>query len=65
MPFACHTDILKKYLTEDKDNLNPILRKMVKDGITFYGVLPNNDIELLNVNTYEDYLNIMEKNISG
>jgi Uncharacterized MobA-related protein len=65
MPFACHTDILKKYLTEDKDNLNPILRKMVKDGITFYGVLPNSDMELLNVNTYEDYLNIMEKNISG
>ena len=65
MPFACHTDILKKYLTEDKDNLNPILRKMVKDGITLYGVLPQDDIELLNVNKYEDYLNIIEKNISG
>ncbi|MEN6291289.1 MAG: NTP transferase domain-containing protein, partial [Methanobacterium sp.] len=64
MPFACHVDILKKYLTENKDNLNPILRKMVKDGIKLYGVTPHNDTELLNNNEYEDYLNILEKNIS-
>ena len=64
MPFACHTNILKKYLTENKDNLNPILRKMVKEGITLYGVPPHDDIELLNINEYEDYLNILEKNIS-
>ena len=64
MPFACHVDILKKYLTENKDNLNPILRKMVKDGIKLYGVTPHNDTELLNINEYEDYLNILEKNIS-
>lgn len=65
MPFACHVDILKKYLTENKDNLNPILRKMVKGGVTLYGVPPHDDIELLNINEYEDYLDILEKNISG
>ena len=65
MPFACRADILKKYLTENKDNLNPILRKMVKDGIKLYGVTPHDDTELLNINEYEDYLNILEKNISG
>ncbi len=65
MPFACHVDILKKYLTENKDNLNPILRKMVKEGIKLYGVPPHDDTELLNINEYEDYLNILEKNTSG
>lgn len=65
MPFACHVDILKKYLTKNRDNLNPILRKMVKDGIKLYGVTPHNDTELLNINEYEDYLHILEKNISG
>jgi molybdenum cofactor cytidylyltransferase len=56
MPFACHTDILKKYLTGNKDNLNPILRKMVKNRIIFYGVPPRDDMELLNINKYNDYL---------
>ncbi len=65
MPFACSADILKKYLTENKDNLNPILRKMVKDGVKLYGVPPHDGTELLNINEYEDYLNILEKNISG
>lgn len=65
MPFACSADILKKYLTENKDNLNPILGKMVKDGVKLYGVPPHDDTELLNINKYEDYLNILEKNISG
>ena len=65
MPFACHVGILKKYLTENKDNLNPILRNMVKDGVKLYGIPPHDDAELLNINEYEDYLNILEKNISG
>lgn len=65
MPFACHMDILKKYLTGNKDNLNPILRKMVKDGVILYGVSPGDDIELLNINKYDDYLNILKKSISG
>lgn len=64
MPFACHLNILKKYLTGNKDNLNPILREMVKDGVMFYGVPPRDDMELLNINKYDDYLNILKKNIS-
>lgn len=61
MPFACHLDILKKYLTGNKDNLNPILRKMVKDGVIFYGVSPRDDMELLNINNYDDYLECRKK----
>ena len=61
MPFACHLDILKKYLTGNKDNLNPILREMVKDGVIFYGVSPRDDMELLNINNYGDYLKCRKK----
>ena len=61
MPFACHSNILKKYLTGNKDNLNPILRKMVKDGVIFYGVSPRDDMELLNINNYDDYLECRKK----
>jgi len=61
MPFACHLDILKRYLRTNKDNLNPILRKMVKDGVIFYGVSPRNDLELININTYGDYLKCIKK----
>ncbi len=56
MPFVCHVDILKKYLSVNKDNLNPILRKMLKEGVIFYGVPPKDDLELVNINNYGDYL---------
>lgn len=56
MPFVCHTKLLLKYLSGYKDNLNPILRKMIADGIVFYGTPAIKDIELLNINQYEDYL---------
>ncbi len=65
MPFACHINILKKYLDVNKDNLNPILRKMIKDGIIFYGVSPKDDLELVNINRYEDYLSVLKKSISN
>lgn len=65
MPFACHLNILKKYLAVHNDNLNPILRKMVKDGIIFYGVSPRGDLELININKYDDYLKVLKKSISG
>lgn len=61
MPFACHLNILKKYLATNKDNLNPILREMIKDGVIFYGVPPKDDLELVNINTYEDYLNVLKE----
>jgi len=65
MPFACHADILKKYLTMNKDNLNPILRKMHEDGVIFYGVPSKDELELVNVNTYDDYIHVLKKSRSG
>jgi len=56
MPFVCHSKLLLKYLPEHEDNLNPILRKMITDYVIFYGVSAVNDLELVNINRYEDYL---------
>lgn len=58
MPFVCHKDLLLKYLPDHEDNLNPILRKMIVDGVVFYGTPPVKDIELININRYEDYLHV-------
>jgi len=64
MPFACHINMLKKYLAVNKDNLNPILRKMIKYGAIFYGVPPIDDLELININKYDDYIIVLKKSIS-
>jgi molybdenum cofactor cytidylyltransferase len=56
MPFVCHTDLLLKYLPGQNDNINPILRDMISDGVVFYGTPPLNDLELVNINRYNDYL---------
>ncbi|HMK54212.1 MAG TPA: NTP transferase domain-containing protein [Methanobacteriaceae archaeon] len=61
MPFVCHRGLLMKYLSQDEDNLNPILRKMKSDGVNFYGVPHREEIELININRYEDYLNVQEE----
>ena len=61
MPFACHLDILKKYLVGHNDNLNPLLRKMVADGVILYGVPPRDDLELININNYDEYLQALKK----
>lgn len=58
MPFLCHSNLLLKYLAEHKDNLNPVLREMISDGVIFYGIPPKNDLELININRYQDYLDI-------
>ena len=58
MPFLCHSDLLLKYLPYHKDNLNPVLLEMIGDGIVFCGVPPINKLELININTYQDYLDI-------
>ena len=60
MPFACHTKLLLKYLSDNEDNLNPILRKMIAEGVVFYGTPAVNDLELLNINRYEDYLRVKD-----
>jgi len=58
MPFACHSSLLKSYLHGEEDNLNPILRRMVADGVELYGVPGQNELELININRYDDYLKV-------
>jgi molybdenum cofactor cytidylyltransferase len=60
MPFACHTSLLKHYLYDAEDNLNPILRKMVAEGVSLYGVPGENELELVNINRYHDYLKVLD-----
>jgi len=60
MPFVAPRLNLMKYLENEDDNLNPILRKIFADGYTFYGIKEKNKKELLNINHYEDYLNLLD-----
>lgn len=61
MPFCCYGQLLYDYVQKEDDNLNPILRKMIKDGVEFYALKEDNELELLNINHYEDYLKIKSK----
>jgi len=58
MPFCCYGKLLYDYISNENDNLNPILRKMISDGVEFYAVEEDNELELLNINQYDDYLRI-------
>ena len=60
MPFVAARENLMKYLENEDDNLNPILRKMFADGYTFYGIKEKNKKELLNINHYDDYLHLLD-----
>ena len=60
MPFVAPRENLMRYLENENDNLNPILRKIFADGFTFYGIKEKNKKELLNINHYEDYLNLLD-----
>ena len=60
MPFVAPRVNLMKYLENEDDNLNPILRKIFADGYTFYGIKEKNEKELLNINHYDDYLNLIK-----
>ena len=60
MPFVAPRENLMKYLENENDNLNPILRKIFADGFTFYGVKEKNEKELLNINHYDDYLKLLD-----
>ncbi len=59
MPFACSSSLLEHYLHGEDDNLNPILRRMVADGVSLYGVEGQNELELVNINRYDDYLKVL------
>lgn len=61
MPFVCHLDLLKKYLIGRKSDLNPILKEMLNDEVVFYGVPPRYDLELVNINRYDDYLLVLSQ----
>ena len=60
MPFVAPRENLMEYLKNEDDNLNPILRKIFADGYTFYGVKEKNKKELLNINHYDDYLELLD-----
>ena len=60
MPFCCYGNLMYSYVQGEDDNLNPILRKMIKNGVEFYALKESNESELLNINHYEDYLKIKE-----
>ena len=60
MPFVAPRLNLMKYLKDENDNLNPILRKIFSDGYTFFGVKEKNKKELLNINHYDDYLKLLD-----
>ncbi|WP_323736590.1 NTP transferase domain-containing protein [Methanosphaera sp. ISO3-F5] len=58
MPFCCYGKLLYRYIYDKDDNLNPILREMIKDNVEFYAIKEENELELLNINHYEEYLKI-------
>ena len=60
MPFVAPRENLMKYLENEDDNLNPILRKIFAEGYTFYGIKEKNKKELVNINHYDDYLNLLD-----
>ena len=60
MPFVAPRENLMKYLENEDDNLNPILRKIFDDGYVFYGIKEKNKKELLNINHYDDYLSLLD-----
>ena len=60
MPFVCHSHLLKSYLPGREDNLNPILKDMIAKGVVFYGVPAQNELELVNINLWDDYMLVLE-----
>jgi molybdenum cofactor cytidylyltransferase len=61
MPFVCHSKLLLNYLPEHQDNLNPVLREMKSNNVVFYGTPTLNDLELVNINRYNDYLYVKNR----
>ncbi len=61
MPFVCHSKLLLKHLPRHEDDLNPLLREMIMDGIVFYGVPSINELELVNINRYDDYIYVKKQ----
>ena len=62
MPFVANRQEFSKYLHNEDDNLNPIIRKIFDDDFCFYGVKEENDLELININNYDDYKFVLNEN---
>ncbi|MDO5849225.1 MAG: NTP transferase domain-containing protein [Methanobrevibacter sp.] len=60
MPFAMNRNNLIEYIKNENDNLNPILRRIFKDGYEFWGIKEKNELELLNINHYKDYKHLLD-----
>jgi len=61
MPFVCHSKLLLNYLPDHQNNLNPVLMEMKSNNVVFYGTPALNDLELVNINRYNDYLYVKNK----
>ena len=61
MPFALNKNIILPYISDVDDNLNPILREIFASGVDFYGVKEEFDLELVNINHYNDFKLVSEK----
>jgi molybdenum cofactor cytidylyltransferase len=55
MPFVADKNHLIKFTKNQHSNLNPILREMNSDGFKFFAIKEENELELLNINKYNDY----------
>lgn len=61
MPFIAYKNQLIKYFDGTNDNLNPILRKIFDDGFCFYGVKEKTDLELININSLNEYNHVLNE----
>ncbi len=62
MPFAATRKLLLEYLPSYKGNINPLLWHLIEDGISLYAIKPVDELELINLNTFDDYLKIKLRN---
>jgi len=62
MPFAAPRKLLLKYLSLYSGNINPLLWHILENGIILYAIRPSHEIELINLNTFDDYLKIIRRN---
>ncbi|MDL2270865.1 NTP transferase domain-containing protein [Methanobrevibacter sp. OttesenSCG-928-I08] len=60
MPFVANRQNLIENLKDFDDNLNPMLRTIFDKGYDFYGIKEENKLELININTYEDYEYVLD-----
>lgn len=61
LPFVCKTSTLKKYLSLDISSLDSIFKTMLKDGILFNRIPPIDSLELIDIDTCNDYKKSLEE----